>query len=34
MITLTNADNALKSFYLDAVVSAIDTKKVQDNVAE
>ena len=26
MITLTNADNALKSFYLDAVVSALDVK--------
>lgn len=29
MVTMQTADNALKSFYLDAVTEAIDTEKVR-----
>lgn len=34
MVTIQTADSALKSFYLDAVAESIDTKKVQEYIAE
>ncbi len=34
MVTLQTADNALKSFYLDAITDHFDTQKVQEYVAE
>ena len=30
MVTMTSADNALKSYYLGAVSEHIDTEKVQE----
>lgn len=34
MVTLSNAEKALKTFYLDVVTDLIDTKKVQEYIAE
>lgn len=34
MITISNADSALKDYYLDVVNAHIDTKKVQEYIAE
>lgn len=34
MVTLSNAENALKTIYLGAVTELIDTKKVQEYIAE
>lgn len=33
MVTMQTADNALKSYYLDAVSEIIDTEKVQQYAA-